>query len=160
MTGARPSVTFPASMRALPLSALVLLLLAAAAPGRAQTAADSAAIRQASLDYIEGWYEGDAERMRRALHPELVKRIVNTHRVSGEKLVSGMGASQLVAGTAAGGGREEERKRTDVTLLDAFEDVATVRVDAGDWIDYLQLVRWEDRWVILNVLWALRPESR
>src|ERR1700758_3091673 len=25
-------------------------------------------------DYYEGWYEGDAERMRRALHPSLSKR--------------------------------------------------------------------------------------
>ena len=25
-------------------------------------------------DYYEGWFEGDAERMRRALHPDLVKR--------------------------------------------------------------------------------------
>jgi hypothetical protein len=135
-------------------------ILVAAGPGFAQTAADSAAIREASLDYIEGWYTGDASRMERALHPELVKRIVNTHPRTGSKLVSTMGASQLVAATGAGGGVEAERKRTDVVILDVFEGVATVRVDAGDWIDYLQLVRWNDRWVILNVLWALRPEAQ
>lgn len=47
---------------------LLLLLgvaLLAAAPVRAQTAADSAAVRQAALDYIEGWYEGNPERMAR-----------------------------------------------------------------------------------------------
>ncbi len=140
-----------------------LLALGALVPARtavAQTGADSTAIRQAALDYIEGWYEGDAARMEGALHPELVKRIMNTHPRTGSKLVSTMGASQLVAGTGAGGGRDAERKRTDVVILDAFEDVATVRVDAGDWIDYLQLVRWNDRWVILNMLWALRPEAQ
>lgn len=147
--------------RILFLSAVALgALLAPAAAGFAQTAADSTAIRQASLDYIEGWYTGDAARMERALHPELVKRIVNTHPRTGSKLVSTMGASQLVAATGAGGGTEAERKRTDVAILDVFGGVATVRVDAGDWIDYLQLVRWNDRWVILNVLWALRPEAQ
>src|SRR5262245_52406842 len=40
--------------------------------------ADLAAIKQTALDYIEGWYEGSAERMERALHPELAKRIVRT----------------------------------------------------------------------------------
>ncbi len=50
--------------------ALVLVLLLAGALD-AQTSADSAAIRQAALDYIEGWYEGNAERMERALHPDL-----------------------------------------------------------------------------------------
>src|SRR5690242_18620326 len=33
------------------------------------------AIRRTALDYIDGWYTGDAERMRRSLHPDLAKRI-------------------------------------------------------------------------------------
>ncbi|HEV7836602.1 MAG TPA: nuclear transport factor 2 family protein, partial [Gemmatimonadaceae bacterium] len=43
-----------------------------------QSPADSVAIRQTALDYIQGWYAGDAARMERALHPELAKRIVQT----------------------------------------------------------------------------------
>jgi hypothetical protein len=35
-----------------------------------------AEIRQTTLDYIEGWYNGDPERMERSLHPDLAKRIV------------------------------------------------------------------------------------
>ena len=31
---------------------------------------EKAAIKSATLDYLEGWYDGDAERMERALHPE------------------------------------------------------------------------------------------
>ena len=46
---------------------------------RAQTSADSSGIRQAALDYIEGYYEADGARMERALHPELAKRIVRTN---------------------------------------------------------------------------------
>ena len=42
----------------------------------AASAADSAAIRATALDYVEGWYTGDAARMERALHPERVKRII------------------------------------------------------------------------------------
>ena len=32
------------------------------------------AVRSVVMDYVEGWFEGDAGRMKRALHPELVKR--------------------------------------------------------------------------------------
>jgi hypothetical protein len=39
-----------------------------------------------------------------------------------------------------------------------FEGAATARVDASDWVDYLQLARWNGRWVIVNVLWELRPQ--
>jgi hypothetical protein len=31
-------------------------------------------IKQVALDYIEGFYEGSAERMERALHPEFHKK--------------------------------------------------------------------------------------
>ena len=56
--------------------------VAAAKPSGASES-DLAAIKQTALDYIEGWYEGSAERMERALHPELAKRIVITDPKSG-----------------------------------------------------------------------------
>ena len=37
-------------------------------------AADEEAIGAAVRDYIDGWFDADAGRMRGALHPELVKR--------------------------------------------------------------------------------------
>jgi putative lumazine-binding protein len=43
---------------------------------QAQSKLDADLIKQTALDYIEGWYEADAVRMERALHPDLAKRIV------------------------------------------------------------------------------------
>jgi hypothetical protein len=63
---------------------------------QAQTAADSAGIRAAALDYIEGWYTADAPRMQRALHPELAKRIVVTDSTSGKSQLGQMGAMTLI----------------------------------------------------------------
>ena len=78
-------------------------LLAAAAPtARAQTAAEAAAIRATALDYAEGWYAGDGDRMGRALHPELVKRILVSDTATGRSFVQTMGASALVNGTRHG----------------------------------------------------------
>ena len=123
-----------------------------------QTAADSAAIRGAALDYIEGWYEGDAERMARAVHPDLVKRIV-LRFPDGEDALSETTAKKLVEQVERGGGTTtpESRRRGDVEILDIFRTVASVRVDAAEWIDYMHLARVDDRWVILNVLWEKRP---
>jgi len=41
-----------------------------ASSASAQATSDADLIKQTALDYIEGWYEGNAERMERALHPE------------------------------------------------------------------------------------------
>jgi hypothetical protein len=57
----------------LALLATCTALCGAVPVARAQTAADSAAIRATALDYIEGWWTGNAERMERALHSHLAK---------------------------------------------------------------------------------------
>ncbi|HWT00372.1 MAG TPA: nuclear transport factor 2 family protein [Pyrinomonadaceae bacterium] len=139
----------------------VSLLLALAAEARAQSPADAAAIKQAALDYIEGWYEGNAERMERALHPELAKRIVRTNK-EGYSNLGQMSAMSLVLGTRRGGGKEtpKEKQQKDVTVLDVFENAASVKVVASDWVDYLHLAKSNGRWVIVNVLWELKPEKK
>jgi hypothetical protein len=141
------------------MARLTLLLIVAVATAQAvpaQTVADSTAIRQAALDYIEGWYEGNAERMERALHPDLAKRIINTDQ-RGRNVLGHQSAMTLVQNVRRGGGREDTLRRTDVRILDIFVGTASVRVDAGTWIDYLHIARWNGRWVIVNVLWENRP---
>src|SRR5688572_26606017 len=136
------------------LAFLVAAALTAASPMRAQTAADSAAIKATALDYIEGWYQGNAERMERAVHPDLAKRIVNTNE-RGRSALGHQSAMTLVQNTRRGGGKETPaaQQRTEVRILDIFQNTASVRVDAGRWIDYLHIAKWNGRWVIINVLW-------
>jgi hypothetical protein len=138
---------------------LALAVPVAATPVFAQTPADSAAIRQTALDYIEGWYEGNAERMERALHPELAKRIVNVDPRNGRNSLGQQGALTLINNTKAGYGRETPvgQQRKDVRILDIFGNTASVRVDAVSWIDYMHIAKWNGRWVIVNVLWENRP---
>jgi hypothetical protein len=139
---------------------LVLLgLVLAGGAARAQTSADSAAIRATALDYIEGWYEGNAERMERALHPELAKRIVNVDPRNGRNSLGQMGALTLINNVKRGGGKETPaaQQRKDVRILDIFGSTASVRIDASTWIDYLHIAKWSGRWVIVNVLWENRP---
>jgi hypothetical protein len=138
---------------------IVVALLVIPGPVRAQTSADSVGIRQAALDYIEGWYEGNAERMERAVHPDLAKRIVNTDQ-RGRSILGHQSAMTLVLNTRRGGGKETapSQQRKDVRILDIFGNTASVRVDAVSWIDYLHIVKWNGRWVIVNVLWENRPQ--
>ena len=139
-----------ASFWALPVSA------------QAQTQdSEKAAIRQTALDYIEGWYEGNAERMEGALHSELAKRIVHSSP-EGRSRLDQMGAMTLVQGTRRGGGKDtpKEKQQKDVTILDVYENAASVKVVASDWIDYLHLAKWNGRWVIVNVLWELKPKQK
>ncbi len=136
---------------------LLCLLLGGSAA--AQSALDTAGIRSAALNYIEGWYTADARRMEQALHPALAKRIVETDPKSHKSVLGQMGAKELIQYTRGGGGRETpaKRRQADVSILDIYQGAASAKVIAADWVDYLHLARWNGRWVIVNVLWEFKP---
>ena len=145
---------------------LIAILTVCASNAVAQTTnvsdADKAAIKQTALDYIEGWYEGDADRMERALHPDLAKRIVRASPDGKYNRLDQMSAMGLVQGVKRGGGKQtpKEKQQKDITILDAYENSASVKIVASDWIDYLHLAKFGGRWVIVNVLWELKPEKK
>jgi hypothetical protein len=85
-----------------------------------QDALDSAAVRQAALDYVQGWYKADVERMRRCLHPELAKRVIRRDPETGEMRLYHLTQPQMIAKTQAGGGAEEaprDKLYYDVSVL-------------------------------------------
>lgn len=140
---------------------VLALLLASPAALRAQTAADSAAVRRAALDYIEGWYGGDPARMQRAVHPELAKRIVYRD-AQGRSRLSPTSADALVHATRLGTGKDvpPERQQKNVRILTMDGDMASVRLVSTKLVDYMHLARWNGEWKIVNVLWDFRPGFR
>src|SRR5690242_3467827 len=146
-------------MRKLIVITACILLLAGCV--HAQDAAnDEAAIKKTALDYIEGWYEGDAARMESALHPELAKRMIFTDPKTGRSQFNHMGALQLVQNTRHGGGSKtpKEQQTKDITILDRYNNAAVVKIVASGWIDYLQVAKFNGQWKIINVLWELKPK--
>jgi hypothetical protein len=143
-------------------SAAVLLALIAPGILKAQSPADSSAVRATALDYVEGWYEGNPQRMTRALHPELVKRIVVTDTATRQSVLQSMGAGALVNGTRHGYGKStpKDRQQKDVSILDIFGNAASAKAIMADWVDYMQLAKVNGRWVIVNVLWERKPDLK
>ncbi len=136
------------------------VLPAIADPAWSQAPDERAAIRRTALDYIEGWYEADAARMGRALHQDLVKRIVSS--AGGTEQVNTLTKAQMVAATKKGGGkgRPAATRNIEVDILDVYRDIASVRTECADFIDYLQLAKSEGQWKIINVLWLFNVKER
>lgn len=135
------------------------LLVAGVTRSHGQNASDSAAIRATAYDYIDGWYEGDVARMESALHSHLTKRLVYEDQAGRSHLVD-LTAMELVQSTRAGVGKIPRAQwRDSVTILDVFGNAAMVRIDATTWVDYLEEVKWNGRWVIANVVWVNRPAA-
>jgi len=112
----------------------------------------AAAIVATVEDYYGGWFEGDVERMRRALHPELVKRdIVDPPGV----VDTGTFDAMLDAtGRGVGTRHRPELRHVDISVNHVHGTIADVHATGEVYVDYLQLVLVDGRWQILNALWA------
>jgi hypothetical protein len=111
---------------------------------------DEELIEAAVRDYFEGWFEGNTERMDRALHPDLVKRSPGPSLGITTK-------ERMLELTAQGEGRADVGDGTlEISIEDVCQDIASVTVIGGVYHEYLQLVRTDDGWKIANALWRLR----
>ncbi|HET9674026.1 MAG TPA: nuclear transport factor 2 family protein [Gaiellaceae bacterium] len=119
--------------------------------GAPEVASEDALVLRAALDYVEGWFEGDALRMERALHPELAKRTLD-----GERLET-ITARQMIEATEQGVGKRPVDERGIEVILEHLADgIANATVLSAPFVDYLQLARTADGWKIVNVLWQRR----
>ena len=143
------------------MSGILLALVAAAlspgavsARGGVDADRDRSAIRQAALDYAEGFYEGSVERVARAVHPALLKRGLLPPGVP-DRFLQLMNAETLIDLTDAGRGRPVADRHLDFALLDLRDEVASARIFTDEFNDYLHLAKQDERWRIVSVLWQV-----
>jgi Putative lumazine-binding len=119
--------------------------------------ADELAIRAAVADYVEGWFDGDAARMQRALHPEFVKRCRGIEGDDPDALET-LSAREMIDATTDGVGRGEDRpdRRIEVEIDYLNGGIASVTCLCHRYVDLLQLIRMPEGWRIVNAVWRLR----
>jgi hypothetical protein len=119
---------------------------------------ETESIKKAALDYIEGWYSANPERMERALHPELAKRIVLN--IEGADNLRAISSERLVEAVKTRNEDKEALDKIECEILDTHGDMACVKTVCPDFIDYIQMAKWEGQWKIINVLWEFTPKGR
>lgn len=141
-------------------SLLITTLLALAfsstlAQGIASTQADSAAIRQTALDYIDGYYSGDVTRMERAIHPDLNKAAPRDLPQTGRTTMNYTTWSGLIEFTRAKVGvLEDTARHITVKILNIDNDVSNVKIISSQFTDYIQVAKIDGGWKIINVIFA------
>jgi hypothetical protein len=117
-----------------------------------ERATAEAAVVTAVLDYFEGWFDGDADRMRRALHPGLAKRSLEQDG----RTLNETTAEWMIDATARGLGRERGvgDRRIEVEVEDCYGTIAHATVRSTVYREYVQLVLTPEGWKIVNTLWV------
>jgi hypothetical protein len=110
---------------------------------------DEAAVEATVLDYFEGWFEGDAERMERALHPQFAKRSPDDIGLDEDN------AQTMIEATSAGLGKRRDpgERGIEVDVVEIHGKIATVVVHSNVYREYLHVARTDDGWKLVNALW-------
>ena len=143
-----------------PITLFIIILTVFTISAFGQADAEREAIKRTALNYAEGWYEGNADKMESALSPDLAKRIARTNDKNQTRLDQ-MSAMTLVQASRSGFGKQTPaaEQQKDVTVLDVFGGAATVKLEMRDWIDFMHIAKINGKWMIVNVLWETKPRK-
>ena len=123
-----------------------------------QTQKDTAAIQETCLNYVEGFYTNNFQRVEKAVHPELAKRIIIKDE-NGNMMVRNMGSSELVFSAKKFKQPKDttnEPFKATVIIYDISNEIAIVKVTQNKmkFFDFVHLGKINGEWKIINVLWA------
>jgi hypothetical protein len=143
-----------------PRLAIIAIVTASAAlcPTPAAGAQDTAGVRAAALDYLEGFYTGDSTRHIRSVRPEVYKFGFSRHRDSttfrSGTQMTWEGFHRYTHGVRERGGRGAPANAPkEVQIFEVLDQTASAKVTAWWGIDYLLMGKFDGRWMITHVLW-------
>lgn len=129
----------------------------------AQTTKDTLAIKQVALDYIESQHNVQPEQFARAAHPRMVKRTFWSNKVTGKEYLRETFTDAMILLAETYNIEKDkfpENPKKEVIILDIFDKVASVKLIADDWIDYMHIVKLNGKWQLVNVLWQFNDADK
>lgn len=114
---------------------------------------EASAVEAVVRDYIDGWHAGDAQRMERSLHDDLVKRSISDEAAPGD--LSRVTKAQMVQLTRDGGGCSPDAD-AEVVVHHVEGDIASAQVATAEYLDYLHLSKTSGTWRIVHDLFRER----
>lgn len=145
-----------------PLFLITALALGTLLGNAQKTTTDIEGVKAACYDYINAFYKADTTLAYKSVHKSVRKTGFYFNEDKGhysDQLE--MPFDQLVAlakrwnGT---GKRADENTARNVEIFEVSDKTAIAKVTAVWGIDYISLMKIEDKWMIVNVLWQSPPK--
>ena len=134
---------------------LLILLL-----GAVQAQSDKEQVKMAILDYVEGIYNVQPDRIRQSVHPQLTKkgfwRPRDETTYKDESLMTFEELVELAGKWNAKGTLPKDAPK-EIEIYDVQDQTALAKLTAHWGTDYFHLAKYEGKWMITNVLWQSHP---
>jgi Putative lumazine-binding len=150
-------------MKLAAFATIVASFLIVTSPAVAQDTSDSDGVHAAVLDYLEGLYQAQPERIEQSVSPTLVK--FGWYQGNPDADFQGFPMTFDQLKDLAAGWNEGNRQNItadsprEIVVLDVLSKTAVAKLTAVWGIDYFQLEKVEGRWMIRHVLWQSHPDA-
>ncbi|WP_025743336.1 nuclear transport factor 2 family protein [Aquimarina pacifica] len=127
-----------------------------------QTQQDSIQITQVALDYIESQHNVKPQQFERAAHPRMIKRTFWTNKKTGKEYLRETFTDAMILLAETYNQNKDkfpENPKKEVIILDVYDKVASVKLVADNWIDYMHIVKLNGKWQLVNVLWQFNDSK-
>lgn len=129
------------------------LILTFSYAGFTQTDFDSVQVRQTVENYIYAFYKGESDLLRESVHPNLAKRTVKSVENNSDLKHSTFEDMLRLSEVFYRQSNLSDHPRMEIVILDMSQNMASVKLIAEGWIDYIHLARFNNEWKIINVIW-------
>ncbi|CAG5083024.1 nuclear transport factor 2 family protein [Parvicella tangerina] len=117
---------------------------------------DSLAVVSTTEKYIQAFYQSNPDWLEEVLHPELIKRTTKSYGDSQEFIITnGKIVMVELSKIFNSKGQYNNLSSAEIEVLDITGNMATVKLLAEKWVDYLHLVKLNNEWKIVNVIWTM-----
>lgn len=124
---------------------------------------DTLEIQKKSLGYLKALQELKPDLMNDVMNDSLNKVSIGYDRESRKEYAKATTREDMMA-FANNWNKANNRfplaPNDDVTILDIYNRIATVKIVSDNWVDYLHLIKLDGEWSIINIIWQHKDINR
>ena len=121
------------------------------------------AVKNAVLDYVEGFYEGDTLKIKRSILQAVNKYGYYQPKDSQKYAGEPMSFKEMIQYSANVKKNNRPAPKTapkEIQVFDVQDQTASAKLTAWWGTDYILLAKYNDKWMIVQVLWQSVPKKK
>ncbi|NQZ88396.1 MAG: nuclear transport factor 2 family protein [Colwellia sp.] len=117
---------------------------------------DIAEIKRIATGYLIALQQRKPDLMKEVLHEKLAKHTISNYAEGGQYIRETTYDSLLKFAQSwnSDGTRFPPVPKNQVTILDSYKNMATVKLVSDNWYEYLHLIKMDGQWKIKNLVWT------
>ena len=124
---------------------------------------DSIEIKRISLGYLIALQQLKPKLMKKVMHEQLAKRTIEFDFKKKKEKIRETTYKQMLDFAESwnkSGIKFPTNPKNEITILDAYQKAASVKLISDNWYEYLHLIKINGQWKIVNLLWLYKDARK